>query len=90
MLVCLHSSSPEGFFTWGCAGPQRRGGCSRAALVARAASVHCITTPPLEPPLMQVLNGMDLYVGAGGLGYLDYVSHMRDPDSGELVPDPEG
>lgn len=33
----------------------------------------------------QVLRGMDLYVGAGGLGYLDHVSLLPDG-----TPDPNG
>jgi hypothetical protein len=33
----------------------------------------------------QVLRGMDLYVGAGGLGYLDHVSLLPDG-----TPDPDG
>lgn len=39
---------------------------------------------------LQVLRGMDLYVGAGGLGYLDFVSQLRDKDTGAVRPDPSG
>ena len=41
------------------------------------------STPTLQP--VQVLRGMDLYVGAGGLGYLDHVSQLPDG-----TPDPNG
>lgn len=43
---------------------------------------------PMHPPFAphcQVLRGMDLYVGAGGLGYLDHVSQLEDGS-----PDPNG
>lgn len=33
---------------------------------------------------------MDLYVGAGGLGYLDFVSLKRDKKTGRKRPDPNG
>ena len=47
---------------------------------------HCCAA---QPPT-QLLRGMDLYVGAGGLGYLDFVSLKRDKKTGRKRPDPNG
>ena len=44
---------------------------------------HLSLTPTSQPK--QVLRGMDLYVGAGGLGFLDHVSQLPDG-----MPDPNG
>lgn len=36
------------------------------------------------------MRGMDLYVGAGGLGYLDHMSLLPHGGSGKPRPDPNG
>lgn len=38
----------------------------------------------------QILRGMDLYAGAGGLGYLDHMSLLEEAEDGTCVPDPNG
>lgn len=60
--------------------------------MARLHGLHAELLPlgPPGPP-RQVLRGMDLYVGAGGLGYMDNVSLLA-LGSPEVppTPDPEG
>lgn len=40
---------------------------------------------PTPPPTLQLLRCMDLYAGAGGLGYLDHADQLPDGQ-----PDPLG
>ncbi|PRW44284.1 DNA (cytosine-5)-methyltransferase CMT1 isoform A [Chlorella sorokiniana] len=58
------------------------------AAEAALAKARFLRLRPKNAPLS--LRGMDLYVGAGGLGYLDFVSLLKDKRTGRIRPDPSG
>lgn len=81
-MVQLASAAPQ----W----KQRDYGCTTASCHLPLALIGLVPHCCAAQLPMQLLRGMDLYVGAGGLGYLDFVSLKHDKKTGRKRPDPNG